>query len=261
MATAIIAGLVTKQLLDPTTTMASDPYPGQLQKLAEQYRVGTTPDNREAIKDKDIVVLSIKPQMFEQVGAELQAHISKEALVLSIMAGVTIGKISQKLRHERVVRVMPNTPAQVGKGMSVWSSTAAVSESQKQQTQTILSALGQEIFVEKEDFLDMATALSGSGPAYVFLFIEAMIDAGVQLGFSRPVAEQIVYQNIEGSVAFARQSGRHPAELRNMVTSPGGTTAEALYQLEKGRFRTVISKAIWAAYRKSQYLGGLDSDD
>jgi pyrroline-5-carboxylate reductase len=144
--------------------------------------------------------------------------------------------------------------------MSVWTCTEEVNELQKQQAQTMLAALGEELFVESEDYLDMATALSGTGPAYVFLFMEAMIDAGVHMGFSRRVAQQLVYQTVEGSVAFARDSGRHPVELRNMVTSPGGTTADALYQLDKGGFRTVLSKAIWAAYNKSRYLGGLDND-
>jgi pyrroline-5-carboxylate reductase len=155
---------------------------------------------------------------------------------------------------------MPNTPARVGKGMSVWTCTNEVSEAQKSYTKAILEALGEEIFVDHEDYLDMATALSGTGPAYVFMFMEAMIDAGVHMGFSRRVAEQLVYQTIEGSVAFARDSKRHPAELRNMVTSPGGTTADAIYQLDKGGFRTVLSKAIWSAYKKSRYLGGLDNN-
>jgi pyrroline-5-carboxylate reductase len=155
---------------------------------------------------------------------------------------------------------MPNTPAQVGKGMSVWTATNEVSDTQRSQAKMILAALGEELYVDQEDYLDMATALSGTGPAYVFMFMEAMIDAGVHMGFSRRVSEQLVLQTIEGSVAFARYTQRHPAELRNTVTSPGGTTADALYQLEKGGFRTVLSKAIWAAYQKSRYLGGLDND-
>lgn len=259
MATAMIAGLHKKELITPANVMASDPFPAQLQKLAERYHVNTTSNNLEAIQGRDIIVLSIKPQTLEEVGQELRGHIPSEALVLSIMAGITIGKISQSLHHYRVVRVMPNTPARVGKGMSVWACTNEVSEAQRRQTQTMLAALGEELLVEKEDYLDMATALSGTGPAYVFLFMEAMIDAGVHMGFSRRVAEQLVYQTIEGSVAFARDSQRHPAELRNMVTSPGGTSAEAIYQLEKGGFRTVLSKAIWAAYKKSRYLGGVEN--
>jgi pyrroline-5-carboxylate reductase len=260
MATAMIAGLTKQELIKPENTIAADPYPGQLEKLAQRYNVRTTQNNLEAVKDTDIMVLSIKPQSLSEVTAELQGYVPARALVLSIIAGATITKISQKLHHYRVVRVMPNTPARVGKGMSVWTATSEVSDKQRRQTQAILAALGEEIYVEHEDELDMATALSGTGPAYVFLFMEAMIDAGVHMGFSRRVAQQLVYQTIEGSVAFARESQRHPVDLRNMVTSPGGTSAEAIYQMEKGGFRTVLSKAIWAAYQKSRYLGGLEND-
>jgi pyrroline-5-carboxylate reductase len=260
MATAMIAGLTKQELIRPEYISASDPYPAQLEKLAERYHVQTTHQNLEAIKGKDIIVLSIKPQTLGEVGAELRGHLPPHSLVLSIIAGATITKISQKLHHFNVVRVMPNTPARVGKGMSVWTATEEVSQVQRDQARAILAALGEELYVDHEDYLDMATALSGTGPAYVFMFMEAMIDAGVHMGFSRRVSEQLVYQTIEGSLAFARDSQRHPAELRNMVTSPGGTTADALYQLEKGGFRTVLSKAIWAAYQKSRYLGGLDND-
>ena len=152
---------------------------------------------------------------------------------------------------------MPNTPGQIGQGMTVWTATEAVDELGQQQAQAILGALGKEIYVGDEGYLDMATALSGTGPAYVFLFMEALIDAGVHMGFSRRVAQELVYQTIEGSVAIARADGAHPTELRNQVTSPGGTTAAALYQLEKGGFRTVISKAVWAAYQRSKALGEL----
>jgi pyrroline-5-carboxylate reductase len=260
MATAMIAGLSKKKLIEAKNITASDPYPAQLEKLANRYKVNTTHSNLEAVKDTDIVVFSIKPQSLNEVGIELQGRLPADSLALSIIAGVPINKLSRRLHHYRVVRVMPNTPARVGTGMSVWTSTGEVNEAQKQQTKAILAALGEEIFVDNEDYLDMATALSGTGPAYVFLFMEAMIDAGVHMGFSRRVAEQLVYQTVEGSVVFARDSGRHPAELRNMVTSPGGTTADALYQLDKGGFRTVLSKAIWAAYQKSRYLGGLDNN-
>jgi pyrroline-5-carboxylate reductase len=260
MATAMLAGLTAQELIEPENVTASDPYPDQLDKLAQRYHIHTTKSNLEAIKDKDIIVFSIKPQNLAGVGAELRGHIPSRAFILSIIAGASITSIGQKTHHYRVVRVMPNTPARVGKGMSVWTSTEEVTDTQRQQAQTILAALGEELYVDNEDYLDMATALSGTGPAYVFLFMEAMIDAGVHMGFSRRVAQQLVYQTIEGSVAFARDSGRHVAELRNMVTSPGGTTADALYQMEKGGFRTVLSKAIWAAYQKSRYLGGLDND-
>ena len=244
MATAMIAGITKKNLVDADNIIAGDPYPAQLEKLSDRYHVNTTQNNLDVIKDRDIVVLSIKPQNLSEVGEELRGHIAADMLIVSIIAGATVQGISRKLHHYRVVRVMPNTPARVGKGMSVWTCTEEVSDAQKTYTKAILEALGEELFVDHENYL----------------FMEAMIDAGVHMGFSRRVAEQLVYQTIEGSVAFARDSRRHTAELRNMVTSPGGTTADALYQLDKGGFRTVLSKAIWAAYKKSRYLGELDEN-
>ncbi len=261
MATAMIEGLSKKQLITPENVTASDPYIGQLEKLATRYHVKTTHNNLEAVHEKDVIVLSIKPQNLDEVGDQLQGHIPARSVVLSIIAGAPIATISRKLHHYRVARIMPNTPARVGKGMSVWTCTEDVTEQQRLYAKEVLAALGEEIHVDNEDYLDMATALSGTGPAYVFLFMEAMIDAGVHMGFSRRIAEQLVYQTIEGSVAFARDSKRHPAELRNMVTSPGGTTADAIYQLDKGGFRTVLSKAIWAAYKKSRALGGLETNN
>lgn len=259
MAQAMIAGLLRENLIAPQNIIASAPRPERGQELAQRYEIQTTTDNVEAIAGREIVILSVKPQLIGEVLAELQGKIAPDALVLSIVAGVTIQRIEQGLQHKAVVRVMPNTPARISHGMSVWMPTPETTEAQREQARTILNALGEEYEVDHEYFLDMATALSGTGPAYVFLFMEAMIDAGVHLGFSRRVSEQLVLQTMEGSIAFARRYQKHPVELRNMVTSPGGTTAEALYQLEKGGFRTVLSKAIWAAYQKSRYLGGLNS--
>jgi pyrroline-5-carboxylate reductase len=150
---------------------------------------------------------------------------------------------------------MPNTPAQIGEGITVWTAAPAVTEEQLETARSILSALGQHIFMAEESYLDMATALSGSGPAYVFLFMEAMIDAGVHLGFPRRIAEQLVTQTLRGSVDYFDLRKDHPAELRNEVTSPAGTSAAALYYLEKAGFRTAISRAVWAAYERSQELG------
>jgi pyrroline-5-carboxylate reductase len=155
---------------------------------------------------------------------------------------------------------MPNTPAQIGEGISVWTATPDVSQDQLEQTRTILQALGKELFMENEKFLDMATAVSGTGPTYVFLVMEAMIDGAVHLGFPRHVAYELVTETMRGSIMYAIKSEKHPAELRNMVTSPGGTSAAALYQLEKGSLRTVISKAIWAAYERSKSLGDVTGD-
>ena len=257
MAEAMIGGILSEGLTAPDHMIASDPRQERGEELASRYGVKATTANREAVKAAQIVVLSVKPQVLPAVLEELQGQVKPEGLVLSIVAGARIGVMAAGLDHQAIVRAMPNTPAQIGEGMSVWTATAAVSEEQRQQAQSILRALGEEIYLEDEEYLDMATALSGTGPAYVFLFMEAMIDAGVHLGFSRRIAQQLVLQTVRGSVDFARQSVAHPAELRNMVTSPGGTSAEALYQLEKGGFRTVLSRAIWAAYQKSQYLGEL----
>ena len=257
MAEAMISGILSEGLTAAGHIIASDPRQERGEELASRYGVKATTANREAVKAAQIVVLSVKPQVLPAVLQELQGAVAPQALVLSIVAGARIGVMAAGLDHQAIVRAMPNTPAQIGEGMSVWTATAAVSEEQRQQAQSILRALGEEIYLEDEEYLDMATALSGTGPAYVFLFMEAMIDAGVHLGFSRRIAQQLVLQTVRGSVDFARQSVAHPAELRNMVTSPGGTSAEALYQLEKGGFRTVLSRAIWAAYQKSQYLGEL----
>jgi pyrroline-5-carboxylate reductase len=259
MAEAMISIILNQGLTTPEHMIASDPREERGEELAKRYGVTVTSNNREAAQAAQIVVLSVKPQVLPAVLADLGGAIAPEGLVLSIVAGARIGVIAEGLGHSAIVRVMPNTPAQVGEGMSVWTATASVSDEQRLQAQSILQALGEEIYLEDEDYLDMATALSGTGPAYVFLFMEAMIDAGVHLGFSRRVARQLVLQTLRGSVEFARRSAAHPAELRNMVTSPGGTSAEALYQLEKGGFRTVLSRAIWAAYQKSKYLGELSS--
>lgn len=261
MAEAMIKGLVGRGLMPAQNILASGPRPERGRELAERYGIQVTGDNLAAADGCDIVVLSVKPQFLDEVLAELcGGAIKRGALVLSIVAGATIARIAKGLSHQAIVRVMPNTPAQVGMGMSVWTATEATHTAQREQARTILAALGEELYVDHEDYLDMATALSGTGPAYVFLVMEALIDAGVHMGFSRRVSEQLVLQTMRGSLEFARASQRHPVELRNMVTSPGGTSAEALYQLEKGGLRTVISKAVWAAYQKSRYLGGLSRD-
>jgi len=255
MGEAMIRGILAQRLIEPEAITASDPLPDRLQTLHGRYGIRTTTDNLAAARAGTITVLSVKPQTLPKILPEIRAGIGADNLVISIVAGAPIGRIQRGLGAEKIVRAMPNTPGQIGHGMTVWTATHAVDEIGQRQAQAILGALGKEILVDDEGYLDMATALSGTGPAYVFLFMEALIDAGVHMGFSRRVAQELVYQTIEGSVAIARATGAHPTELRNQVTSPGGTTAEALYQLEKGSFRTVISKAIWAAYQRSRMLG------
>lgn len=255
MAEAMMMGLLNNRSIKPENIMAAGPRAERGQYLAERYHVQWTTDNRAAAHDRDVVVMSAKPQVAPRILLELRDHIAAHSLVLSIAAGVAVETIASGLSHKAVVRAMPNTPGQIGQGITMWTATSQVTPAQLDQTRTILSAMGQEIFSDNEDDLDKATALSGTGPAYVFLFMEAMIDAGVHLGFSRRVAQQLVLQTMRGAVEYAAQSNRHPAELRNQVTSPGGTSAEALYHMEKGSLRTVISRSIWAAYQRSKSLG------
>ena len=254
MAEAVIAGLLRKKLAKAEDIVVSGPRQERGTELHKKYGIQTTTDNSSAISQADVVVLSVKPQRLSEVMKGLKG-IHDDALVLSIVAGASIKKISTGLKHKSVVRSMPNTPGQIGEGITVWTASKEVTAEQQEMARAILGALGEEVFVEDESYLDMATALSGSGPAYVFLFTEALIDAGVHMGFPRRIAEQLVLQTIKGSASFYQQAERHPATLRNQVTSPGGTSAEALYYLEKAGFRTAISRAIWAAYQRSLELG------
>lgn len=255
MAGAMIGALLRNNEINPDQITASDPSPNQQKIVAEKYEIHVTGENKEAVKTADIIILSVKPQVLPAVLSELKGKIPSGAIVFSIVAGMPIATIQKGLSHKAVIRSMPNTPAQISAGMTVWTGSEDVSDSQRAEIRVILEAMGQELYVEHEDSLNMATAVSGTGPTYVFLLAEALVDAAVHLGFSRRDARFIVLETIKGSVEFALQSDLHLAQLRNMVTSPGGTSAEAIYQLEKGGMRTILSKAVWAAYQKSQLLG------
>ena len=258
MAEAMLSGIIKNKLTDPSNILTSGPLEDRNQELKDNYGIQPFSDNNKAAALADVVILSVKPQRLEKVLEGLQGSVKKDTLVLSIVAGASIAKISHLLKHNKIVRSMPNTPAQIGEGITVWCCSPEVDENQQTIARAILGSFGHEIFVEEEDYLDKATALSGTGPAYVYLFMEAMIDAGVHLGFSRRIAEKLVTETLRGSVDYYDKNGlesRHVASLRNQVTSPGGTSAEALYYLEKAGFRTAISRAIWAAYQRSLELG------
>ncbi len=255
MAEAMIEGLLKKNIAQAHNIVAAGPRAERGKALEERFHITATTDNVAAVTGAELVVLSVKPQILTVVLPHLRGRIGSDALVLSIVAGARIDTIVTGLAHASVVRSMPNSPAQIGEGITVWMPAPSVSAMQREQARVLLGALGEEVEADNEDQLDMATALSGTGPAYVFLFMEALVDAGVHLGFSRRVAEQLVSQTVKGSVDFYRYSPSHLARLRNQVTSPGGTTAEALYYLEKAGFRTAISRAVWAAYLRSAALG------
>jgi pyrroline-5-carboxylate reductase len=255
MGEAMLSGLLRNGLTPVEQIRISGPELDRNAELQERHQVMAYSDNSQAVENADVVIVAVKPQRIQPVMVGLRGSIPPHALVLSIVAGTSIETLSSGLNHNSIVRAMPNTPAQIGQGITVWTNSSEVSEDQMDLARRILHALGPEVYIEEESYLDMATALSGSGPAYVFLFLEALIDAGVHLGFPRRISEQLVIQTVRGSVEYYSQKTDHPAHLRNEVTSPAGTSAAALYYLEKAGFRTAISRAIWAAYERSQELG------
>jgi pyrroline-5-carboxylate reductase len=255
MGEAILATLLHNNIVSTDQIIGSEPVVARREDLARRYGINMTGSNAEAVQGADLIMLTIKPQSLDSIAKDLRGKLTPDQVVVSILAGASIASITNGLDHQAVVRAMPNTPSQIGQGMTVWMATPAVSDDQQVEVAAALGAMGQAVQVTSENEVDMATALSGTGPAYVFLMMESLIDAGVHMGFSRRVAEELVLQTMIGSVLFAKDSGKHPAELRNMVTSPGGTSASAIYQMEKGSLRTVISRAVWAAYQRTQELG------
>jgi pyrroline-5-carboxylate reductase len=255
MAEAMIAGMLRGALVESSQVVASHPREERRDHLEREYAIRAVPSNVEAIENADVVLFAIKPQMLGKVGREIGPHLRRGQLVLSVIAGATTTALIGTLGHDQVIRAMPNTPARLGKGMTVWYATPETTQEQREQAAALLGALGVQLEVDDEKMVAMATAVSGTGPTYVFLVMEALIDAAVHLGFPRHIAHDLVIETLEGSTLFAKQSGMHPAELRNMVTSPGGTSAAALHELESGRLRTVLSEAVWAAFRRTVELG------
>ncbi len=255
MGEAIIAGALAKGVAEPSQTAVCDILPARREHLHKTYGVSATEDAAAAAAGADVVVLAVKPQEFAAAGRELAGRLAAGQTVMSIMAGVPIATIRDTLRHDAVIRAIPNTPAQIGQGMTVWTATEAVSDAGREAVRSVLAVLGQELYVTDEKYVDMATAVSSSGPAYVFLVMEALVDAAVHVGLRRDMAEAMVIQTVLGSAAYARAAGKHLAELRNQVTSPGGTTTEGLLALEKAGLRAAFTKAVRAAYEKAKLLG------
>jgi len=254
MGEAMLSAILEKGLSTPEAVCVSDVREEHCRHLRARYSV-VVGDNREVAGRDDVIVLAVKPQNLAEVMAELDGCLQPAQLVLSIIAGASIKTLCQGLGHNHVVRAMPNTPAQIGEGMSAWTATAEVTGEQKEWAGSILGAMGKEIYFDDEKYLDMVTAVSGSGPAYFFLFAEFLIDAAVQIGIPRDRAEELVLQTMLGSARLIQKTGKPPAELRRMVTSPGGTTAEALHEFEKGEFSQLVMKAVAAAYNKAKELG------
>jgi pyrroline-5-carboxylate reductase len=255
MAEAILKGVLDAGLAAPEQVRVGEPVATRRAHLSHNYGVYADGDNAAAVKDAQLVLVAVKPQDLPQLFGQLGGRLEARQPVMSIVAGATMDTLSRGLGHGAIIRVMPNTPAQIGQGMSVWTCSDEVDQQARDATQSILDTVGRQIYVTEEKYLDMATALSGSGPAYAFLVIEALIDAGVHVGLPREVARIAAVQTVYGSARLVMETGKHPAELKAMVVSPGGTTAEGLQVLERAGVPGTFVDAVNAAYLKSIELG------
>ena len=259
MGEAIITAVLRGGLARPADVTACDIVAQRREHLAQAHGIATAERAADAVAGSDLIVLAVKPQEFAAAARDLRGKLAANQTAVSIMAGVSLAALRDGLGHAAIVRAMPNTPAQIGEGMTVWTATDAVSASAREDVHLVLGALGQDLYVAEEKYVDMATAVSGSGPAFVFLTMEAMIDAAVHIGLRREMATEMVLQTVLGSARYAQATGRHPADLRNQVTSPGGTTAEGLLALEEAGVRAAFAQAIIAAYERARQLGGAAS--
>ena len=253
MGEVMLSAILDEGLTTPQAIWVSDIKETRRQHLEQGYGVATMSNNQLVAEKSEVVVLAIKPQNLAEVMAEIK--LKPAQLVLSIIAGARINTLCLGLNHSSVVRVMPNTPAQIGEGISVWTATAEVTEQQKGWATPILGAMGKQVYVDDEKYIDMATAVSGSAPAYFFLFVESLVEAAVHIGLPREMAQELVLPTLLGSGHLIQKSGKPPAELQGMVTTPGGVTAEALLQLEKGGFTGLVIEAVIAAHEKAKRLG------
>ena len=256
MCEAIVSGIIAAGLAPPQDISVGEPIEPRRETLESAHGVRTHAANADAIAGADVVVLAVKPQSLASALSDIAPSLEQGPIIASIVAGASMETISGGIGRRPIARVMPNTPAQIGAGMTVWTCSPEVTESQREMTRAMVSTLGDEAYVESEGLIDMATALSASGPAYVFAFIEALIDAGVAIGMPRPLAHRLTIQTVLGSAQMTRDTGTHPAQLRNLVTSPGGTTAAALMELERGGLRTAVMEAVAAAHKRAAELGG-----
>jgi pyrroline-5-carboxylate reductase len=255
MGGAIASRVVGSGLLPPDRVVISEPVEAVRRDLGQRLGVATMFDHRRAVEGASSILFSVVPQVVSVAGGALRGHLTPDQVVISIAAGVEIQTLEAALGHPAIIRVMPNTPAQVGQGISAWYAPPAVTEGHKAQARAILGTIGRELEVDQERYLDMVTALSASGPAWVMLVVEALKDAGVQIGLRPEWAYDLALQTLAGSVAWARETGKHPAELRNLVTTPAGTTAAGLYAMERAGLRGAIAAGIVAAYERCLELG------
>jgi pyrroline-5-carboxylate reductase len=255
MGEAFLRGMLRGAVAEPGDIAVAEVVEARRNALAE-HRVRVTDDAQSACIGADVVLLSVKPQDLSHVAGGLQGAMSRDAVLISIAAGVRLEDVRRYSGHRACVRVMPNLPAAIGQGAAVYYAAPEVTPEQLQRVRQVLSAVASAtVEAHSDDEVDLATAVHGSGPAYVYLFIEAMIDAAVRQGMKRADAQTLVLATVQGSAAYAIETEQHPAALRNAVTSPGGTTAAGIAELEAASFRTAIDSAIDAAYERARELG------
>lgn len=253
MAGALISGLVKANLVNPQQIFASDINREQLERLASKLGINTTKDNKELVGKVDIVVLAVKPQGMEGVLADVRSIAKGDQLFISIAAGITVGFLETGLPTIPVIRVMPNTPSLVGEGAAAIALGAYANQQHEDLATAIFGAVGKVVTV-KENLLDGVTGLSGSGPAYVYIMLEALSDAGVRVGLPRDVATTLAAQTLLGAAKMVLETGEHPGKLKDMVTTPGGTTIAGLQALEEGGLRATLIKGVIAATNRAQEM-------
>jgi pyrroline-5-carboxylate reductase len=254
MAEAMISGLCSRQVCSTESIWATDPVAERRDRLKSQFGIRVGSANHDAVAWADVAVFAVKPRMLSSVLSEL-GPILAHTLVISIVAGVTIQAIAEQMPEGvRVVRAMPNVPALIREGMTALSIGDGVSEDDRHLARTMFEAVGRVVLIE-ERLMDAVTGLSGSGPAYVFQAIEALADGGVMMGLPRQTAELLAAQTVLGAARLVLESGIHPAQLKDRVASPGGTTIAGLHQLEQGGFRAALMAAVEAATIRSKELG------
>jgi pyrroline-5-carboxylate reductase len=253
MGEALLSRLIAQQVYLPDQVLVSEPQPQRQAFLAQQYEIQVTADNQAVVSNADVLLLAIKPQVFDGVTKELRQRDSSQ-LVISILAGTPLSKLEAAFPQQPVIRAMPNTPATIGAGMTAIAPGQHTHSEHLQVARRIFTAVG-EVAEISESLMDAVTGLSGSGPGYVAVMIEALIDGGVAAGLPRAVATQLALQTVRGTAELLQTTGLHPAELKDRVTSPGGTTIAGIARLEQTGFRSSLIEAVRAACRRSQELG------
>lgn len=261
MGEALLSRLIAQELYRPDEVLVSEPQAHRREVLVQKYGIGVTSDNRAAAAASDVLLLAIKPQVFEAVATELakgdrehRQAVESLPLVVSILAGVSLSQLEAAFGHQPVIRAMPNTPATVGAGITAIASGKTVTNSHIEQATAIFQAVGEVVEVP-EQLMDAVTGLSGSGPAYVAIMIEALADGGVAAGLPRAIASKLALSTVLGTAQLLQQTALHPAQLKDQVTSPGGTTIAGVRELERAGFRSALIEAVQAAKERSKQLG------